>query len=79
MDWITKVAQKIYDEGLDSSPGVIEEAIREGAPPNKQAELVSLLIQLRTGDCWCGKGIGNPNYSDHSKVCKDARVLLKDI
>lgn len=32
---------------------------------------------LKTGDCWCGIGIGDPRIRDHSEGCKLAQELIE--
>jgi len=29
-----------------------------------------LISALKSGDCWCPMGIGDPRYSDHTDTCK---------
>ena len=38
--------------------------------------LRELLLSLKTGDCWCGMGIGNPNYRDHADSCKAVQAVF---
>lgn len=32
-------------------------------------EMMSIFEDLKTGDCWCQVGIGNPMITEHSKAC----------
>ncbi len=41
------------------------------------AECVRILNTLRRGDCFCEVGIGNPNQTDHTKACIDARIFVE--
>ena len=67
------------DDGIVNS--VIAEAIAEAA--DRLGELVKqrdmlreALLKLRTGGCFCLKGIGHPQFSDHSKDCQRATEAL---
>lgn len=35
----------------------------------KIEDLTDVLKELKTGDCWCQVGIGNPMITEHSKAC----------
>lgn len=35
--------------------------------------LIELLHGIKTGDCWCPKGIGNPMMKSHTVGCLAAR------
>ena len=35
----------------------------------KIEDLADVLEDLKTGDCWCQAGIGNPMITEHSKAC----------
>ena len=41
-------------------------------------EIEGILTELKTGDCWCSIGIGNPMRPDHSAPCLHAQRLLAD-
>ena len=41
-------------------------------------EIEGILTELKTGDCWCSKGIGNPVRPDHSAPCLHVQRLLAD-
>ena len=38
-------------------------------------ETIDVLERLQRGDCWCGQGIGNPMYSEHTTGCQRAKAL----
>lgn len=43
-------------------------------------ELVVALLDLaHEGNCWCGKGIGDPRLRDHTPVCKRTKLLVDDV
>ncbi len=35
----------------------------------KIEDLADVLKELKTDDCWCQVGIGNPMITEHSKAC----------
>lgn len=39
--------------------------------------LEQLLRALKTGDCWCGVGVGVPYMPGHSAVCQEVKGILK--
>jgi hypothetical protein len=42
--------------------------------------LEDIVARLRTGDCWCGVGIGDPRVGGrHSVACVQARELLPEL
>lgn len=38
---------------------------------------LNVIEGLRRGTCWCGMGIGDPNYTRHTIVCMGAVELLE--
>lgn len=42
-------------------------------------ELLTIIAALKTGDCWCEMGIGNPMVRQHSSVCQSVQALLSSI
>ena len=41
------------------------------------ATLNDFIMDLKIGNCWCEVGIGNPNYKDHSAICKKLQDLYE--
>lgn len=40
-------------------------------------EALSLLRGFKSGGCFCEVGIGNPNYSSHTKHCDEVKEWFK--
>lgn len=42
----------------------------------KLCDILQLLLRLKTDDCWCEKGIGNPMVQEHTAVCLEAQETV---
>ena len=65
----------IYLEGSDLISSV-ENSFQIEELKHINAEMLEALEGLKTGDCWCGKGIDDPRMRNHSTVCLNVRAAI---
>lgn len=71
---IVKVANEIMDGYQDRD---VWDAVLIALINSEVRPLVAALEGLKNSECWCGVGIGNPMYQEHSSDCEAARTALK--
>jgi hypothetical protein len=36
-----------------------------------------VIVRLKTGDCWCGRGVEPEMFSGHSSACMEAQKMME--